>query len=156
MAHLRLLSTAGILGSACTLALALAPTSALATSSAPQTITVGTLTLKFCDQEFNGYCGSIKRAFDPTGGVKGNINIGFVYYPRFDLDHVQWTEDLEITGTIRWYTASGDVSADVKLRQNGKNIGNLNFAWNDVDVNAVASITGTINRDRVKAKRIAP
>ena len=87
MAHSRLLSTAGILESACTLALALAPTSALATSSAPQTITVGTLTLKFCDQEFNGYCGSIKRAFDPTGGVKGNINIGFVYYPRFDLTH---------------------------------------------------------------------
>jgi pimeloyl-ACP methyl ester carboxylesterase len=87
MAHSRLLSAAGILGLTCTLVLALAPTSALATSSAPQTITVGTLTLKSCDQEFNGYCGSIKRAFDPTGGVKGNINIGFVYYPRFDLTH---------------------------------------------------------------------
>ncbi len=87
MAHSRLLRTPGILGWACALALALLPTSALATSSVPQTITVGTLTLKFCDAEFNGYCGSIKRAFDPTGGVKGNINIGFIYYPRFDLTH---------------------------------------------------------------------
>jgi len=87
MAHSRLVSNAGILGSACTLALALAPTSALATSSVPQAITVGTLTLKFCDAEFDGYCGSIKRAFDPTGGVKGTINIGFIYYPRFDRAH---------------------------------------------------------------------
>ena len=87
MAHSRLVSNAGILGSACTLALALAPTSALATSSVPQAITVGTLALKVCDAEFDGYCGSIKRAFDSTGGVKGNINIGFIYYPRFDRAH---------------------------------------------------------------------
>jgi hypothetical protein len=42
------------------------------------------------------------------------------------------------------------------LRQNGKNVGNLSFAWNDVAVNAIASITGTINGDRVRAQRIAP
>jgi len=42
------------------------------------------------------------------------------------------------------------------VRQNGKNIRHLNFVWNDVDVNAIASITGTINGDRVQAKRIAP
>lgn len=73
---------------------------------------------------------------------------------------MRWTEDLPITGTIRWYTASGDVSADVELLQNGKNLGKLTFASNDVDVdvdvNAIASITGSINGDRVKAKRIAP
>jgi pimeloyl-ACP methyl ester carboxylesterase len=87
MAHSRLLSTPNILRSVCALALALVPMSALATTSVPQAITVGTLALKFCDAEFNGYCGSIKRALDPTGGVKGNINIGFIYYPRFDLAH---------------------------------------------------------------------
>ena len=78
------------------------------------------------------------------------------YGYQFDLDHVQWTEDLQVTGIIYWYTATGDVSADVKLRQNGKNVGNLSFAWNDVAVNAIASITGTINGDRVRAQRIAP
>ena len=78
------------------------------------------------------------------------------YGYEFELDHVQWTEDLEVTGTIRWYTASGDVSAGVRLSQNGKNLGNLDFAWNDVDVNAIASITGMINGHRVRAKRIAP
>jgi hypothetical protein len=66
------------------LALLLAATNALATSSASSTITVGSLTLEFCDEDFNGYCGSIKRVLDPTGGVKGNINVAFVYYARFD------------------------------------------------------------------------
>jgi hypothetical protein len=61
----------------------LAATGALAAAPG-KTITVGALTLKLCDQTFNGYCGSIQRLLDPTGGVKGNINIAFVYYPRFD------------------------------------------------------------------------
>jgi hypothetical protein len=38
----------------------------------------------------------------------------------------------------------------------GKNVGNLNFAWDDVEVNAIASISGTINGKRVKAQRLAP
>jgi pimeloyl-ACP methyl ester carboxylesterase len=50
----------------------------------PNQITVGTLTLKLCNEDFGGYCGSIKRALDPTGGVKGQIAIGFEYYPRHD------------------------------------------------------------------------
>jgi len=54
MAHSRLVSNAGILGSAFVLwRWRFAPTSALATSSVPQAITVGTLTLKFCDAEFD-------------------------------------------------------------------------------------------------------
>jgi hypothetical protein len=69
---------------------------------------------------------------------------------------VQWTQDLEVSGTIRWRTASGKVAADVTLRQKGKNVGNLNFAWDDVEVNAIASISGTINGKRVKAQRLAP
>jgi len=106
--------------------------------------------------------GDVFARFVITHGIDRGLRGGqFTYVQQsygyqFDLDHVQWTEDLEISGRIRWYTASGDVAADVKLRQNGKNIGNLNFAWNDVDVNAIASITGTINGDRVQAKRIAP
>ena len=74
------------------------------------------------------------------------------YGYEFDLDHVKWTEDLQVTGEIRWRTASGNVSADVKLRQDGKDLGDLSFAWNDVDVNAIASVTGTLNGNRVKAK----
>jgi pimeloyl-ACP methyl ester carboxylesterase len=78
------------------------------------------------------------------------------YGYQFTLDHVQWTEDLQVTGTIRWDTASGIVTAAVNVRQAGKNIGNLNFAWYDVGVNTLASISGKINGDDVKAQRIAP
>jgi hypothetical protein len=49
----------------------------------------------------------------------------FASFPR------SWTEHLEVAGTIRWY---GGVSADVRLRHNGKNLGNLDFASDDVDI----------------------
>jgi pimeloyl-ACP methyl ester carboxylesterase len=97
-----------------------------------------------------------------TFGIGSGLRGGeFTYLQQpdgyeFDLDRVRWTEDLEVSGTIRWHTASGKVSADVTLRRYGKNIGNLNFAWNDVEVNALASIGGTINGNRVKAQRLAP
>lgn len=106
--------------------------------------------------------GDVFARFIITSGSGSGLRGGeFTYLQQpygyeFDLDHVQWTEDLQVTGTIRWYTATGAVSADVTLRQNGKNLGSLTFAWNDVDVNAIASITGTLNGKRVKAKRIAP
>jgi pimeloyl-ACP methyl ester carboxylesterase len=106
--------------------------------------------------------GDVFARFIITFGVGSGLRGGqFTYLQQpygyeFDLDHVQWTDDLQVTGTVHWYTASGDVTADVALRQSGKNLGNLNFAWNDVEVNAIASITGTINGDHVKAKRIAP
>jgi pimeloyl-ACP methyl ester carboxylesterase len=74
----------------------------------------------------------------------------------FDLNRVQWTDDLQVSGSLTWKLASGDVIADVRLRQGGKNIGNLNITWNDVRVDAVATLTGTIHDKAVKAKRIAP
>src|SRR5262245_13516851 len=50
----------------------------------PRTIVVGTLKLKFWNPDYQGYCGAIKRPLDPTGSVKGSIEIGFEYYPRHD------------------------------------------------------------------------
>jgi pimeloyl-ACP methyl ester carboxylesterase len=67
----------------CVLALLL-PVWVGASAPPPKKITVGTLTLKFCNEDYGGYCGSITRPLDPTGGVKGTISIGFEYYPRFD------------------------------------------------------------------------
>ena len=106
--------------------------------------------------------GDVFSRFLITYGIGAGLRDGLFTYARddvgysFDLDHVKWTNDLEVTGTMEWDLASGNVTADVKLRQNGKNVGNLSIAWNDVQSNAIASITGTIGGDRVKAKRIAP
>jgi pimeloyl-ACP methyl ester carboxylesterase len=46
-------------------------------------IRVGSVTLKRC-LSGQAYCGSIERAFDPTGQVSGNITISFEFYPHTD------------------------------------------------------------------------
>ncbi|MEP7243947.1 MAG: alpha/beta fold hydrolase [Gammaproteobacteria bacterium] len=74
----------GIWGSVWVLALLLAAVSAHAAPTPSKKITVGTLTLKYCNTDYLGYCGSIRRALDPTGGISGSIDIGFEYYPRRD------------------------------------------------------------------------
>ncbi len=51
----------------------------------PGTIKVGSLTLTYCNTDYNGYCGTIERPIDPSGVVKGKITVGFEYYPRTDL-----------------------------------------------------------------------
>ena len=45
----------------------------------PPTITVGQLTLTFCNTEYTGYCGSITRPIDPKGVSPGEITVGFEY-----------------------------------------------------------------------------
>ncbi|HJY38591.1 MAG TPA: hypothetical protein VJ299_14030, partial [Steroidobacteraceae bacterium] len=55
-----------------------------AAAAPPRKISVGSLTLKYCNSDYDGYCGQLKRPLDPTGATKGTITIGFEYYPRFD------------------------------------------------------------------------
>ncbi len=106
--------------------------------------------------------GDVFSRFLITFGIGSGLRGGeytYVLEPfgyAYDLNRVKWTEDLEVSGTLRWKLASGDVIADVRLRQDGRNIGNLEIEWNDVQKNAIATLTGTINGSRVKAKRIAP
>jgi pimeloyl-ACP methyl ester carboxylesterase len=106
--------------------------------------------------------GDVFARFLITFGIGGGLRGGeFTYTAQpfgyeFELDRVQWAEDLRVTGTLRWYTKSGDVSASVSLRQGGKNVGNLDIAWNDVEKNAIATLSGKVNDRTVKAKRIAP
>jgi hypothetical protein len=52
--------------------------------------------------------------------------------------------------------STGDVTADVRLRRGGAQVGTLAIKWNDVQKNAIATLTGTIGNKAVKAKRIAP
>src|SRR5450631_3773734 len=50
----------------------------------PDTIKVVVLTLTMCNTDYTGYCGSIQRPIDPSGGIAGKITVGFEYYPRTD------------------------------------------------------------------------
>ncbi len=52
-------------------------------ADAPETITVGRLTLEACAlPDGNAYCGSLTRPLDPSGKVAGDIEIGFEWWPR--------------------------------------------------------------------------
>ena len=106
--------------------------------------------------------GDVFSRFLITYGIGSGLRGGDFTYTKnntgysFNLDRVKWTEDLEVSGTMKWTLASGNVTASVTLLQNGANLGNLAIAWNDVASDAVATITGTISGDAVNARRIAP
>jgi pimeloyl-ACP methyl ester carboxylesterase len=106
--------------------------------------------------------GDVFSRFIVTYGIGSGLRGGeFTYVLKpfgyeFDLKRVQFTDDLQVTGVMRWRLKSGEVTADVRLRKDGKNIGALTVAWNDVQKNAVATLTGTVGGKTLKARRIAP
>lgn len=51
------------------------------------TLSVGRLILTHCNEDYDGYCGTIERPLDPVTHHPGRIEIGFEYYPRRDLAH---------------------------------------------------------------------
>jgi pimeloyl-ACP methyl ester carboxylesterase len=53
-----------------------------AASPPPPTITVGSLTLQYCNAEYDGYCGSITVPLDRSGTYPGTLTVGFEFYPR--------------------------------------------------------------------------
>ncbi|HJY38909.1 MAG TPA: hypothetical protein VJ299_15635, partial [Steroidobacteraceae bacterium] len=75
---------------------------------------------------------------------------------EFELKRVQWTDDLQVSGRMRWHLDTGKVVADVRLRQDNKQVGTLAIEWNDVQKNAIATLSGTIGTKTLKARRIAP
>ena len=106
--------------------------------------------------------GDVFARFLVTFGIGSGLRGGEFTYEitpngyDFVLDHVQWTEDLEVSGTIPWNMNNDDVVAHVRLFQDGRRIGRLDIAWDDGRRNAVASISGNIGVASVAARRIAP
>jgi hypothetical protein len=106
--------------------------------------------------------GDVFARFIVTAGIGSGLRGGEFTYTLsdsgydFDLNRVKWTNDLQVSGSMRWEVASGNVTANVQLRQGGKDIGTLAISWNDVRSDAVATLTGTIHNQMVKATRIAP
>jgi hypothetical protein len=106
--------------------------------------------------------GDVFARFLVTFGIGSGLRGGEFTYTltsygyEFDLDRVQWTGDLQVSGTMRWDVKSGEVNADLRLRHQGKNAGTLAIAWSDVQPNATATLSGRIAGKRVEAQRIAP
>jgi pimeloyl-ACP methyl ester carboxylesterase len=102
----------------------------------------------------------LARYFVNSGGSGVGLRGGTFTFEAFDagyaftLDQIRWTEDLTVSGTIRWDQSTGDVTAELTLA--GAATGTLALAWNDRDMDAMARITGTIDGRAVAAERIAP
>jgi pimeloyl-ACP methyl ester carboxylesterase len=74
----------------------------------------------------------------------------------FTLKNFKWTEDVAVSGTVSWNQTTNIITAQVTLKAAGAQVGALNIRWNDADINAVASVTGTIQGATLVAERIAP
>jgi hypothetical protein len=57
---------------------------------------------------------------------------------------------------VSWDQTSNIITAHVTLDSSGALVGNLLIRWNDADINARATVTGTIQRATLNADRIAP
>jgi hypothetical protein len=106
--------------------------------------------------------GDVIARFLITFGIGSGLRGGEFTYVRsengydFDLDRVKWTDDVEVSGTISWNLFTDDISADVRVFQNGRRVGRLDIEWDDAQRNAVARLSGTIGDSRLEARRIAP
>lgn len=106
--------------------------------------------------------GDVIARFLITFGIGSGLRGGEFTYTinpsgyDFVLDHVKWTDDVQVSGTISWNQFTDAISADVKLSQNGRRVGRLDIDWNDGQRNAVAQLSGTVGDSRLEARRIAP
>ena len=75
---------------------------------------------------------------------------------EFTLHNDRWTEDVAVSGTVSWNTNTNVVKAAITLSSDAGSSGTLDLRWNDADVNAIATIKGTIDGVAVNGQRIAP
>jgi pimeloyl-ACP methyl ester carboxylesterase len=74
----------------------------------------------------------------------------------FQLQDVQWTEDVAVSGAVSWNTQNNTVTASVDLKTGHKRAGTLHISWNDANFHAIASVQGQIHGAAVRAQRTAP
>lgn len=74
----------------------------------------------------------------------------------FHLKSVRFTQDVAVSGTVSWDQTTNLITARVILKSEGKAVGNLTISWNEADINAIASVSGTMEGVVLSAARIAP
>jgi pimeloyl-ACP methyl ester carboxylesterase len=74
----------------------------------------------------------------------------------FTLKNFKWTQDIAVSGLVSWDQTTNIITAQVTLKTAGTQVGALQVRWNDADINAMASVTGTVQGATLIARRIAP
>lgn len=72
----------------------------------------------------------------------------------FTLRGVRWAEDLAVSGRLRWNQTTGEVTARLELA--GAGAGSLELSWNDRVTDALVTVVGAVNGERVRGERLAP
>ncbi len=72
-----------------------------------------------------------------------------------ELEKLQWTQDLAVSGDVDWNQLDGNITATVRLKAAGHD-GMVTVAWNDRQTDARASLSGRIDGLTLEAERLAP
>jgi pimeloyl-ACP methyl ester carboxylesterase len=75
---------------------------------------------------------------------------------EFTLEGLRWTQDVAVSGSVSWDQTSNIITAEVKLESGDTQVGHVRIRWNDADIDARATVTGTIQGAALNADRIAP
>ncbi len=75
---------------------------------------------------------------------------------RFDLDHLCWTNNLAVSGTVDWNFSTGETTARLSVQGSQGIKGNLNVTWFDRQAHATAIISGKIDGHKITATMPAP
>ncbi len=74
---------------------------------------------------------------------------------KLHLDHLRWTQDLAVTGTVDWDQLDGRIRGDVSFEAPG-HTGALMLRWDDRATDAVVHVMGLVDGQPVEAERLAP
>jgi len=75
---------------------------------------------------------------------------------KFTLTNDRWTQDVAVSGTVTWNVETNAVTATLTFASDSGSSGKVNLSWNDANINAVATIQGTIDGVAVQGQRVAP
>jgi len=90
-------------------------------------------------------------------GLRGGTFVVHGYgRPTWTLDKVRFVTDVRVSGHAELDRRSGEGSADMTLAGPGVPPSDLHLAWNDYDLNSMATVTGTVGRARVHLSVPAP
>ena len=87
------------------------------------------------------------------GGAVSVITTKYGYNIR--LTDCKWTNDLTVSGVIEWHQITGLVKVSTSFTAPGHS-GTETLTWNDQQTEAVATLAGNIDGNRLAATRVAP
>jgi hypothetical protein len=103
----------------------------------------------------------VARYYVTTSGQGSGLRGGsFILQPTEDgyviaMKEMAWTDDLRVSGRIDWNQMSGEIEATAEFTTADQR-GSVRVTWNDRETEALAHLSGEIERMKLVAVRTAP